>query len=294
MENIKGTVVHINGGLGKCIMFTCVAKCYKEQHPDLQLVVVSGYPEVFLNNPNIDGNFQFTQHGLWMNFYRNDDYEVIAWDPYFHPDWMAGKPRHLIEIWSELLDVDCFNLNPELYFAGPEVEELQRMIQTDRPLLVVQSTGGANPGHTSWTRNPPTGELEEYLQKFSDSHYIVHLALPQTPVLKSANQRIENLTRRQAMCLVYYAQEFVGIDSFGLHARAANTNAGPSHFFFIYPDTKVRIGYDKESFNYIPLNEEVKQLIAQNYSYYANVSQYSIEEAPENCPVPAGVKWFDI
>jgi ADP-heptose:LPS heptosyltransferase len=291
---MKGTVVHINGGLGKCIMFTCVAKCFKEQYPDLHLIVVSGYPEVFLNNPNIDGNFAFTQHGLWAQLYKKEEYEVMAWDPYFHQDWIKNTPRHLVEIWSELLDVDCLNLNPELYFSGPEVEELQRMIQVDRPLLVVQSTGGTNPGARSWTRNPPQAELEQYLQKFSDSHYIVHLAVPGTPALAVANQRIENLTRRQAMCLVYYAQEFVGIDSFGLHARAANPNAGPSHIFIILPWQRKRIGYESDAIYYVPVNEEVEQLLEQNYSYYANVSQYSIEEAPENCPVPAGVKWFDI
>lgn len=291
---MKGTVVHINGGLGKCVLFTAVAKCFKEQYPDQEMVVVSGYPEVFVNNRNVDRNFGFNQHGLWRMYYSNEDYEVVAWDPYFHEDWIKGKERHLTEIWCELLDVDCMHSYPELFFSGPEVDELKRMIQVDRPLLVVQSSGGSNPAAVSWTRNPPLEELDAFLAKFSDTHYIVHLCQSNTPALKSANQRIDGLNRRQAMCLVYHAQEFVGIDSFGLHTRAANPNAGPSHFFLCLPEVRKRLAYESDAINYVPLTEEAYEKLKGDWGYYSSLWRYGLEEAADNCPVPAGMKWFDI
>ena len=290
---MKGVLVHINGGMGKCVLFTAVAKSFKQQYPDQELVVVSGFPEVFLNNRNVDRNFAFNQHGLWRQYYSNDDYDVVAQDPYLHEDWIKGKSRHLIDVWCDLLDVDSLYDRPELFFSGPEVEDLQRMINVDRPLLVVQSTGGSNPGAVSWTRNPPTTELDDFLSKFSDSHYILHLCQPQTPGLKSVNQRMEGMSRRQALCLVYFAQEFVGIDSFGLHTRAANPNAGPSHFFLCLPEVRKRVAYESDAINYVPLTEEAYSYLESNWAYYATLSRYTLEEAPENCPVPIGVKWFD-
>ena len=289
----KGTVVIINGGLGKCIMFTAVAKSFKHVYPEVPLIVISGYPEVFLNNPNIIGNFPFTQHGLWVTYTKNHEYDVVAWDPYHHRDWMANEPRHLTDIWCDLLDIDSLYMLPELHFSGPEVAELQAMIQTELPLLVVQSSGGSNPAAVSWTRNPPKEEYDAYVSRYKDTHYIVHLCVPNTPVLPSAHQRLDNLSRRQAMCLVHYANEFIGIDSYGLHARAANPNAGPSTFFFPLPETVERLAYPNKGFNYVPLTEQARAYLEKGYSYYSTTLKYGIEELAENCPVPAGVTWFD-
>ena len=293
MKEYKGTVVHLNGGLGKCIAFTAVAKCYKEQFPEEELIVVSGYPEVFVNNPNVDGNYPFTTPHLWKNYYGNEDYQVIAQDPYLEEDWIKNKPIHLTEIWCDMLGCECTCDGPELFFSGPEVEELQQMIQVDKPLLVVQSTGGANPAARSWTRNPAKAEFEEYLDLYQESHFIVHLCQPETPVLRNAHQRVDNLSRRQAMCLIYYAQEFVGIDSFGMHARAANPNAGATTIFLPLSESKERLGYPDKSWNWMTPTAQVQALLKEHTDYYSTVFKLGLDSASENCPVPVGTRWFD-
>jgi len=289
----KETIVHINGGLGKCILFTAVAKSFKLTYPDAKLIIVSGYPEVFLHNPNIDGNYGFNHHGLWKELYSKPQGEVNAWDPYFHPDWIKNSERHLIDIWCEILGVDNLVEFPELFFSGPEVGELQRMINVDKPLMVVQSTGGSNAQAMSWTRNPAKEEMEELLGKYMDSHYIVHLCVPDTPVLAHVHQRIDALSRRQAMCLVHYAAEFVGIDSYAMHARAANPNAGPSQFLFPLPELKSKLSYDHPSFVFHLPRPEVQKILEGSSSYFANLQKFAIEELSESCPVPVGVKWFE-
>jgi hypothetical protein len=289
----KGIVIHLNGGLGKCIMFTAVAKNFKEQNPDTELVIISGYPEVFLHNPNIDKNFGFNHHGLWQEYYSNPDYEVNAWDPYMHQDWISNKKRHLIDIWCEILGIDFLYDKPEMVFSGPEVGELQRMIQVDKPLMIVQSTGGPNPKAMSWTRNPAKGELEELLGKYLDTHYIVHLCVPDTPVLANVHQRLDTLSRRQAMCLVHYSENFIGIDSFALHARAANPDAGPSQFIFPIPETVERLAYTHKSFTYHLPRPEVQEILEKSSAYFATMQKFAIEELSESCPVPVGVKWFE-
>jgi hypothetical protein len=160
--------------------------------------------------------------------------------------------------------------------------------------LVVQSTGGANAASRSWTRNPPHEEFNNYLSKFAESHFIVHLAVPETPALTNIHQRIEGLTRRQAMVLVHYSPAFVGIDSFGLHARSANPNAGDTTIFFPLAESVDRLGYKKEGWNNLTPVQEVQDMLEAHQDYYATVFKFNIENAGENCPVIEGTKWFNL
>jgi len=293
MEERKNLVLHINGGIGKCIMATAVIRSYKQNYPGSRVVVVSGYPEVFINNSDIYKNFSFNTPYLWQDYYGNPEWEVSAHDPYMENVWIKNEKEHLIDIWCELLGVPSVQKTPLLFFSGPEVEELIAMIQTEKPLVIVQSTGGANPAARSWTRNPPQNEFDEFLNKFKDTHFIVHLCLSETPKLTNIHQRLETLSRRQAMCLIHYCAEFVGIDSFGQHARAANLSAGSTTIFFPLAESVERLGYDLENFKNIVPVPEVQEIIKSSQDYYATVFKYGIEDVSENCPVPVGSRWFN-
>lgn len=288
----SGLLLHINGGLGKCIMATAVIRSYKAANPDTEIVVVSGYPEVFLHNPDVYKNFPFNTPYLWQDYYGKPGCNVEAQDPYLTNSWIKNRAQHLIDIWCGMLRVPNVQKTPLLYFSGPEADELNSQIKVDKPLLVVQSTGGSSPSSRSWTRNPPAQEFEEYLAQFKDSHYILHLALNDTPTLQNVHQRIDNFDRRKAMCLMYYANEVLGIDSYGLHARAANPNAGPSTFFLPLAETEQRLGYKADSIKYLTPVQEVQDLLKDHQDYYATVFKLGIEDASENCPVPVGTRWF--
>lgn len=286
-------LLHINGGLGKCIMATAVIQSYKATYPESQIVVVSGYPEVFVNNPGVYKNFPFATPYLWQDYYGQPGWKVSAHDPYMEESWIKNENLHLIDIWCRMLGVASVQKTPLLYFAGPEVDELLAMIKVDKPLVVVQSTGGANPAARSWTRTPPAGEFDEFLGRFKETHYVAHLCLPETPALSNVHQRIENLNRRQAMCLVYFAAEVVGIDSYAMHARAANLAAGPTTIFFPLVESVDRLGYTRTGWNNIVPTAEIQQMLLDHTDYYATVFKLSIENASDNCPVPAGTRWFN-
>jgi len=285
-------LLHINGGVGKCIMATAVIASYKRTYPDSKVVVVSGYPEVFVNNPYVYKNFPFATAYLWQDYYGQPGWNVSAHDPYMEQAWIKNEKLHLIDIWCNMLGVASVQKTPLLYFAGPEVDELQAMIKVDKPLVVVQSTGGANPASRSWTRNAPTGEFDEFLARYKETHFVVHLCLPETPALSNVHQRVENLNRRQAMALIYFSQEIVGIDSYAMHARAANPDAGPTTIFFPLAESVDRLGYDK-FVNITPV-PRVQDMLKDHSDYFATVFKLSIENAGENCPVPVGTKWFNL
>ena len=285
-------LLHINGGIGKCIMATAVIASYKRTYPDSKVVVVSGYPEVFVNNPYVHKNFPFATPYLWQDYYGQPSWNVSAHDPYMEQHWIKNDKVHLIDIWCGMLGVPSVQKTPLLYFSGPEVDELNSFIKVDKPLMVVQSTGGGNPASRSWTRNPPPAEFEEFIGAFKENYFILHLCLPETPALVNCHQRLENLNRRQAMCLIHYAAEFVGIDSFGQHARAANPSAGPTAIFFPLAESVDKLGYALSTFNNLVPTLEVQNLLKAHQDYYATVFKFNIENASDNCPVPVGTRWF--
>ena len=55
----KNVIFQINGGIGKCIAATAVCSAIKKKYNEYDLIVLSGYPEVFLNNPNIKKSLAF-------------------------------------------------------------------------------------------------------------------------------------------------------------------------------------------------------------------------------------------
>lgn len=294
-NSIKTFLLHIQGGLGKCIMATAVIRSYKAAHPDHKIVVVSGFPEAFVNNPDVDRNLSPAVPYLWKDYYSREDVKIYAQDPYFNESWIKNERKHLIDIWCEEIGVPSIQKTPLLHFSGPEIDELNAMIKVDKPLLVVQSTGGINAAARSWTRNPPANEFEDYLSSYLDTRYIVHVCLPETPILNNVHQRIENLNRRQAMALIYFANGFVGIDSFGMHARAANPNPpGHSSIFFPLAESIKRLGYVQKLMTNIEPTLEIQRMIENSQDYFATLFQHSIDSLGENCPIPAGVKWFNL
>lgn len=288
-------LLHIQGGIGKCIMATAVIRSYKTANPGQEIVVISGYPEVFVNNPDVSRNLNFNTPYLWKDYYSQPDVKIYAGDPYFTSSWIKNEKKHLIDIWCEEIGVPSVQKTPLLYFSGPEVDELNGMIKTDKPLVVVQSTSGVNAAARSWTRNPPYDEFDEFIRPYFDTHYIVHVCLPETPALKHVHQRVDSFSRRQAMALIYFCQTFIGIDSFGLHTRAANPNPpGYSFIFFPLAESIKRLGYVQKLMTNVEPTLEVQNLIKNSHDYYASVFQHSIDSIGENCPVPPGKKWFNL
>jgi len=290
----KNLVLHIQGGLGKVILATAVIKSYKIANPKAKVVVVSGYPEVFVNNPDVHRFFGFNTAYLWQDYYGNPEWNVFAQDPYFTEEWIKNHPIHLIDIWTDMLGVVSVQKEPLLFFSGPEVDELNDMIKTDKPLVCIQSTGGTTPQARSWTRNPPANELDAYLDQYKDTHFVAHICLPETPVLQHVHQRIENLSRRQAMCLMHFSQIVVGIDSYSMHARVANPNRGESVFFFPISENVARLGYEGNNIKNITPRKEIDDILKSHVDYYSFTLKLGIENSADNCPINPGVKWFDL
>ena len=61
------SIFHIEGGIGKNILATAVVSSLKAADPERKIVVVSAWPQVWFNNPDVYQVFPF---GQLANFYK--------------------------------------------------------------------------------------------------------------------------------------------------------------------------------------------------------------------------------
>ena len=117
----KNVVFQISGGIGKCIAATAVCSAIKKKYPNYDLIVVSGYPEVFLNNPNVTKSLAFggTSY-FYQDYIENNQVEVFLHDPYATTDFVKEE-KHLIEIWCELFNLPYNGEFPELFMTQREI-----------------------------------------------------------------------------------------------------------------------------------------------------------------------------
>lgn len=114
-------ILQINGGIGKAIMSTAVCRQIKKQYPDSQLITISGYPEVFLDNPSVDRAFAFggTQY-FYQDYIENKDFKFLGHDPYLEAGHLS-QSEHLVHTWCKMFDIEIpESTNPELFITDRE------------------------------------------------------------------------------------------------------------------------------------------------------------------------------
>ena len=103
---------HLEGGLGKHVAATAVARCIKNNHPDRKLIVVCAYPEVYLNLKFVDRVYRIGNTPYFYDDYIKDkDMLIFKHEPYFTTDHIV-KRKPLIPNWCNLynLEYKFFNL----------------------------------------------------------------------------------------------------------------------------------------------------------------------------------------
>jgi hypothetical protein len=74
-------IFQINGGIGKCVAATAVCEAIKKKYPNDKLIVVSGYADVFLNNPHVDRAYNYGGMSYFYEEYIEDKDVKIAESP---------------------------------------------------------------------------------------------------------------------------------------------------------------------------------------------------------------------
>jgi hypothetical protein len=218
----KHVIFHIDGGCGKNIAATAVVKSIKSHYPEHKLIVVCAWPEVFVHNPNVYRVYKFGNLPYFYDDYIDGkDSVILRMEPYHSGD-LLYKKKSLAEIWCDVLNVPCIDTKPEIFLTEREILFAQNQIQKEGPILIVQSSGGAEQqGHPySWSRDLPPAFAQEVVNsvkgKFSK---VLHIRRDNQPEIQGTFKVTDNF--RNLFCYIALSDKFLSIDSFMQHACAA-------------------------------------------------------------------------
>jgi len=226
------TVVFIaNGGLGRNLAATAVARNLRRAHPEKKLVVLSSHPAAWLGNPNVDVLLPTGAAPAFYDEYIQQRHSlVLNPEPYQHSDYIYQR-RHLIEVWCEMAGVECDEIRADLNLFESEKRLAANLLkQIDKPLMLIQDVGGVAPEnddedarfraeHGMHKRNLPHEVAQALVDRMQRDYVVAQIRLPTQKALANTIQ-LEGQPR-ELMSLIPYAEKMLFIDSFMQHAAAA-------------------------------------------------------------------------
>jgi hypothetical protein len=213
-------IFSIQGGIGKCVMATAVCSAIKKKHPKSKLIVVSGYSDVFLNNPHVDRTYE---HGRLSYFYeeylQNKNVLVFANDPYLTTSHI-NQNEHLIKTWCEMFDIPYNGEQPQIYLTPREQKYFGAMFTTEKPIFLFQANGGSPTElKYSWARDIPFDLMQSIVDEFKGNYTMLHICRDDQAKYRDA-QPI-HATIRQLCVLITLSHKRLFIDSFAQHVAAS-------------------------------------------------------------------------
>lgn len=215
-------IFQINGGIGKSIAATAVCSAIKKQYPDSELIVLTGYPDVFAGNRKVN---MILGHNELSYFYKNHienrpDTLLFMHDPYLDTAFIQRR-GHLIEVWCKMFGIRYNGEQPELFVNHKEKTSFGGLFQSPKPILLLQTNGGM-PNQTdkySWPRDLPFSVAQQVVNAFAATHNVVQMRRNDQPTLQNVYPVEAGF--RQLLVLLLMSERRLFIDSFAQHAAAA-------------------------------------------------------------------------
>jgi len=219
---MKYSILHIEGGIGKNILATAVVSSIKTSDPERKIIVVSAWPQVWFNNPDVHQVFPFGQlANFYKNYIQNQDVKIYRHDPYFSEDYILNK-NHLINIWCDLCGSPWNGKAPQIYFSPLEIEYLKlKMLQNvTKPIFLLHTNGGGgNARPYSWYRDLPFQNSKDVVDHFKNDYHIYQIGYEGQDLIEGCHKL--TLDTREILGSVLLSQKRLFIDSFSQHAAAA-------------------------------------------------------------------------
>lgn len=237
---MKKIQFRVTGGLGKNIMASAVVRQFKIDHPDSKIHVIASYPDVFINNPNIDRVYPYTGANATMVDFRdvNKDFDIYEYEPYSDLQYRLGN-EHLVDTWCRRMNLGSpSKLSGEIFLTDEEkmwASEQKKRLNINVPIMAVQISGGtssyspneaANILRPKQVRDLPIEIAQKVVDEISKlGIFILQIGLPtekrleRVAFLDAGNSQV--LPIRLTLATINECDMFFGIDSFIQHAWAA-------------------------------------------------------------------------
>ena len=214
-------IFQIDGGLGKSIMGTAMVKVIRKRYKNAHIIVVTAYPDVFLNNPYINECFKVEQMGgAYLKYIKDKDCKLFLEDPYRNHSFLTEK-EHLFKTWCKIYGLHYNNEQPQLYLTQPEIDYFKPFYNVEKPIFVIQPNGGPQGQgfNYSWTRDIPVPIVNDIIQHYKEEYTIVHIKRQDQYQYADALSALDGF--RSIAILLQLSKKRLLIDSFTQHLAAA-------------------------------------------------------------------------
>lgn len=268
----KYAILQIEGGVGKNVMATAVARAINIAHPERKIVVVTAHPDVWLNNQRIHKVLVFgTLQYFYSDYIKDKNSMLCLFDPYKHPDYIYRR-RHVTEIWCELCGVKWDGSKPELYFTQLENDFCSSMIGKDeRPIFMINAFGGSpDQVHKySWARDIPPATAQEIVNEMSKKFRVIQIRREDQIALVGAESYSVNM--RQGALMLLQSDRRLLIDSLMQHASAA---FGLKSTVLWACNSPIALGYELHNNIYADFNHaDLKNSVYEPYDIVGDPTQ---------------------
>lgn len=225
---MKYSIFHLQGGIGKHVAATAVAKAIKTNHPDRKLIVVCAYPEIFINLGYVDRVFQVgaTQY-FYQEYVQDKDSILFHHEPYYTTNHIHKRKR-LIENWCELYGLKYSGEKPDVKFNKLQFDISKDFWKRNKPVMVIHTNGGvmsmdAKP--YSWTRDMPGNIAQELVDHYKKDYHIFQITKLNSVKLNGAEHIYatpnQSLSLMELFSILMHSKKRILIDSCMQHAAAA-------------------------------------------------------------------------
>lgn len=284
------SIFHLEGGLGKHVAATAVAKAIKKTHPNRELIVVCAYPEIFIN---LDFVSRVYRHGhtpyFYQDYIKGQDFLMFKHEPYFTTEHIK-KEVSLIENWCNLYGLEYSGELPEIKFNFRQTQFNQNLWTRNKPIMVIHTNGGPfeeQPYPYSWTRDIPPHLYDDIIKEFSSTYHIIQVCRNDSQVINHPNVEVVNraLSNMELFGLIAMSSKRLLIDSSLQHVAAA---LGLESTVLWIGTSPTVFGYDIHRNIKAELNDEDFNL-PDSYLF-----DYNFTGTLHECPVIDQSKMFDV
>ena len=238
----KYLIWHIQGGLGKNVAATALCSDLKKAYPDRELIVSVSWPEIWLNNPNVDRVYHMGHHPhFYEDYVHNKDTLIFRHEPY-HQSGHIHRKSHLLESWCELMNIKYKKQQPQIIINYAQ-QGLVGMWNREKPVMILQTNGGPFTGQKlpyNWPRDMPIELAMDIANKFKNDYHILHVCRQDSVKLEGVERVDKPLSNLELFAMLGVSKKRVLIDSCLQHAAAA----------FKLPSTVIWIATSPKVFGY--------------------------------------------